>query len=124
MATLSTTARNAATDGIVDQVDVGGGTATLVFQNSSDSTLATINLPNPAFGASSTGAASLLGVPLSTTVSSAGTASKAKLVTRGAVDLVTAITVGTSGSEINFSSVTWGSGDTIQITSLTATTPA
>ena len=55
MPTLSTAARNAACDGVVDLLDVGttNANARAIFRTSGDVEVATLNMSNPAFGASS-----------------------------------------------------------------------
>jgi hypothetical protein len=50
------------------------------------------------------------------TAGAAGTAAEAK-ITNGATDIVTGLTVGTSGANINLSSVGVSSGDTLSVTS-------
>ena len=74
--TLATAGRNAATDAIVDLVDAGSGAGYVEIGTTSfASILATITLSDPAFGASSTGTATLSGTPLSdTSADNTGTA--------------------------------------------------
>jgi hypothetical protein len=72
--TLGTPARNAACNAIVDLIDAGASGTGYVEIRDSTTVLVTIQLQDPAFGASSTGTATLLGVPLSGTAAAAGDA--------------------------------------------------
>lgn len=81
--------------------------------------LATIALPTAPFTVSGTGTviATLQGVPLSVAASASGTAAKAELRTNGGTVIVTGLTVGTSGSDINLTSTSITSGQTVTVTS-------
>ena len=107
MATISTAARNAACDAVVDLIDAGAAAGNLVFRTAGDVEVATLPFSDPAFGAAATG----------------GTTTKATLEDSDANAVITA-TVGTSGSDINLSSTTIGAGDTVSVSSLTVTMPA
>ena len=82
--------------------------------------LATIALPNPAFTEASQ-VLTLAGVPLSATASAGGTAAKAELRNNAGTTIVSNLTVGTSGSDINLNSVAIASGATVTVTSGTIT---
>lgn len=117
MSTLSTAALNAACNAAVDLIDVGAGTATCVLYAGGvgGTVLATFNLPNPAFGAASSGAAALLGVPLSTTATGTGTCNAYEFEDRDGTGVWSG-SVGTSGTEIVFTgtaSIT--SGQTVNL---------
>ena len=71
---LGTAARNAACDAIVDLVDAAVAGTGYVEIRDSTTVLVTIQLQDPAFGASSSGTATLLGVTLSGTAGATGTA--------------------------------------------------
>lgn len=122
MATLSTAARNAACDAIVDLIDGGAGAGLLVFRTSGDTEVATLTFSDPAFGAASTGVATASAIT-SDTSATGGTTTKATFETSAATVILTA-TVGTSGSDINLSSTSIGAGDTVAVSSLTVTVPA
>ena len=115
-----TATRTALCNAAVDRIDLGSGgvgLGKLKFLTVTDTVLCTITLPNPAFGAARGAAALLLGVPLSGTVTVAGTVTKF-LFTDSADTTVIAGSVGTSGQDINLSSVTFSVNDVVQIDSL------
>lgn len=116
-----TAARNAAADAVVDRLDLGAtdSTGDLAFANSSDTVLCICNFSNPAFGSASSGVATAATISQGT-VSVAGTIAKAFFRDRANAE-VFRCAVGTSGSDINLSSVTVAVNDTITISSLTYT---
>lgn len=122
--THSTAARNAMADAVVDRLDLGSGTAAgrLVFQTSGGTAVATLTLSNPAFGAASGGVATASAIT-SDTNAAGGTTTKFELRDRDANAVILG-SVGTSGQDINLSSVVIGAGDTVSVTSLTYTAPA
>lgn len=122
MATISTAARNAACDAVVDLIDGGAGAGLLVFRTSGDVEVATLTFSDPAFGSAATGVATASAIT-SDTSATGGTVAKATLETSAATEVIEA-TVGTSGAEINLSSLTVGAGSTVSISSLTVTMPA
>lgn len=122
MATLSTAARNAACNAVVDLLDAGSGAGALVFRTSGDVEVATLAFSDPAFGNASTGVATADTIT-SDTSATGGTTTKATLEDSDTNIVITA-TVGTSSSDINLSSTTIGNGDTVSISSLTVTVPA
>lgn len=84
MPTLSTVARNAACDAVVDLVDGGTTNAqgTLEILDSGDVSLVEFDLSNPSFGDAATGVATMAGVTLTATADATGTAAKWKLKDR------------------------------------------
>ena len=112
--------RTALCNAAVDLVDGGSGAGKLKFLTSTDTVLCTITLADPAFGAASGPSALLLGVPLTGTVTVAGTIAKFYF-TDSADTTVIAGSVGTSGQDINLSSVTVAVNDVIQLDSITYT---
>lgn len=115
--TLADNARNAACNGVVDLLDGG----TIELQTSGDAVIATLSLPTPAFGAATTGAAAMNSVSAAT-AAAAGTVTKAVFKNSGGTAVFTA-TVDTTGADINLSSVTFNSGDSVEITAYTHTQP-
>lgn len=122
--THPTAIRNGIADYVVDRLDLGSGTSAgrLVFQTSGSVAVATLALSNPAFGAASSGVATASTIT-SDTNAAGGTVSKAELRDRDATAVILCA-VGTSGSDINLSSLTIGAGDTVSVSSLTYTAPA
>ena len=115
--THETAARNGIADYIVDQLDSG----TLEIQTSGDVEVASPTFGATAFGAAAAGVATANAIGDDTSATG-GTAAKAQLKTSGAAAVVNC-SVGTSGEDINLSSVVIGAGDTVSISSLTYTAP-
>lgn len=101
-----------------------GSVGSLVIGTSSLSgatgVLATIVLQNPAFTEASQ-VLTLAGVPLSVAASATGTAAKAELRNNAGTAIVTGLSVGTSGSDINLTSTSITSAQTVTVTSGTIT---
>jgi hypothetical protein len=83
-------------------------------------TLVTIALSDPSF-TESAGVITMAGAPKSGTATGTGTAAAARIRTGAAADVVTGLTVGTSGSDINLNSTSITTGQTITLTSGTIT---
>lgn len=124
MATLTTGARDAACNAIVDLIDVGTTDANgdLQFQTAGAVAVATLQFANPAFGASATGVAALGAAMTSDTNAAGGTTTQAVFRNRDNAAVLTA-TVAVSGSDISLSSTTIGAGDTVSVSALTVTMP-
>lgn len=122
--TLTTTARNAACDAVVDLIDVGTGDANgdLVIMTSGDAEVATLAFSNPAFGAASSGVATAATISDDTSATG-GTAALFKFQNRDNAEVLRG-TVGTSGADLIISSLSIGAGDTISVSSFTVTMPA
>lgn len=117
--THSTAAGNTAVNAVVDLLDVGGGAnATIVWATSADSTLATTQLSTVAFGAATAKAASLLGVPLTSSGGTAGTVAICIWKDKDGTEVFRG-TVATSGGDINLGGVVLGAGETIAVSSCT-----
>jgi hypothetical protein len=116
--------RNAIADAVVDRLDLGSTDATgdIAFTTAADAVLCINNLANPAFGAAASGVATANAIA-NGTVTVAGTIARAQFRDRNNAE-VFRCAVGTSGSDINLSSVAVNINDTISISSLTYTAPA
>ncbi len=121
MSTLSTAGRNAAVNAVTALINVSAP-GKLQFQTSGSVAVATLTFSSTSFGAGSTGVATANAIT-SDTNAAGGTTTKAVL-TDGASTVVLTATVGTSGSDINLSSVVIGAGDTVAVSALTLTMPA
>ena len=127
---LSDAARNAAVNAIVDLVDVGSTNAqgALQFRDASQ-VIASLNLNNPAFGASAGGSAALdVTGTINGTVTPAGqsTIDRFRIVSRDVTTIFdgAAGSVAVSGADINLSSVVVNQNDVIEITGLSVSVPA
>lgn len=122
MATISTAARNAACDAITALLNAGGA-GKIVFKTSGGTAVATLPFSATSFGASSVGVATANTIT-SDTNAAGGTTDHAEFQNNAGTAVFTTVSVGTSGSEINLSSVAIGAGDTVSVSSLTITVPA
>lgn len=107
-----------------DNVDANSGNGVLVIGTSALSgatgVLATITLGKPSVSIAS-GVATVLGTPLSATASASGTAAKAEIRDSAGNVVISGLSVGTSGSDINLNSTAISSGQTVTLTSGTIT---
>lgn len=120
--TLSTTARNAACDAVVDLVD-GGAAAGKVRIRASSTTLVDITLSDPAFGAASSGVATAAGLPKSGTAVAAGTADNFQVLDSDN-NVIWSGTAGTSGTDMILDNTSIANGQTVNLTAFTHTQPA
>jgi hypothetical protein len=124
MPTLPDNTRNAAINAMVDLVDQGttNPSGQLVVETAGAAEIATCAMSNPAFGDGASGTATAAAITPDTNAN-AGTIGNVAMQDRDGNDVME-FTVGTSGADINFSSLTVNSGDTVSFTSLTITQPA
>lgn len=132
---IATATRNAACDAVVDLLDAGSAGGTIKLYTGTQPTtaedaatgtlLATVTMSDTAFGASSSGAATLAGTPLSGTGVAAGTAGWARLAdSNGATVLDGSVTATGGGGQVELATTAVSVGATVQITSGTITMPA
>lgn len=128
---LSTAARNASCDAIVDLLDVGGaGTIqirttaqpTNVADAAGGTLLGTLTFSATAFGASSTGVATAASITSDTSADNSGTAQHARFLNGSAAIHSDADCAQGSGS-INFDNSVIVAGGVIAISSMTVTVP-
>lgn len=117
--TYNTTLKNTRMTSVVTAIGASGkieiGTAGMA------SVLATIALGNPA-GTVSGGVLTLSGFPRSdTSADNTGTAAAARIRDGSNVDIITGLTVGTSGADIILDTLSITSGQTVQLTSANIT---
>src|SRR5690606_11645723 len=127
MATLSSAARSAACDGIVDLLDAGSGAGNFLLTDTAGgggSTLAEITLNDPAFGAAATGVATLdIDPTLSATASADGTAAGWAL--RDSDDtVVISGDIGTGSQDLDIDNTSVTTGQTVTLGAITVTVPA
>jgi hypothetical protein len=123
MSTLSTAARNAACDGVVDLVDAGAGAGKLKIR-ASGTLLAEITLADPAFGAASAGVATGASFPRSDTSADASGTADNYQITDSDDNVIISGTVGEGSGDISLDNTDIAAGQTVTINSLTHTQPA
>jgi hypothetical protein len=125
--TLSTAARNAACNAVVDAID-GGSPGKLVLKSAGDVVLCTITLNNPAFGAAATGVAALdTSGGLSGTGEAAaggGTAATKFDFTTSADATIFSGTVGVGSGEIQMDNNSVAEAQVVNVTGYNHTQPA
>ena len=134
---LSTAARDAATDGIVDDIDTGSGAGTCAIRSggpptnvsdvSSGTLLGTLTFAATAFGASSSGVATAASIVDDSSADNSGDAGYFR-VFRGSAADTAATFQGTAGeaadsTDMTFDNKTIVSGGVIAISAFTVTTP-
>lgn len=98
--------------------DIGSTGKLVIGTTGMASTLATLNLSATA-GTVSNGVLTFNAIT-SATAGNTGTAAEAK-ITDGTNDIITGLTVGTSGANVNLSSTSINSGDTVSISAASIT---
>ena len=117
--------RNEIANLVVDGIDAGAGAGKLLITTTSTgTTVATLTFSDPAFGGATGGIATASAITSSTGAATVGgTAAKAVFTTSTGLQKIYC-SVGTTGADINLSSVSISAGDTVSISSLTYTAPA
>ena len=123
---------SAACDAIVDRLDTGGAGTCKIYTATIPATadtalgaqtlLATLTFSDPAFGAASNGVATASAITSDTSADATGTAAWARIASSTPTTIMD-VTVGTTGEDINFNTVSFVAGATVAITSLTVTQP-
>lgn len=121
--TYTTAVKNARLDAVAAQIDAGAGAGKLeIGTTGMASVLATITLGDPSAASAASGVLTFSGFPRSdTSADNTGTAAAARIRDSNNTDIVTGLTVGTSGSDINLDSTSITAGQTVTITSATIT---
>ncbi len=106
-------------------IDANASAATLEIGTAGmAATLVSITLGKPSFtvgGVPPNCALTMIGVPKSGTATGTGTAAAARIKDGGGANVVSGLTVGTSGSDINLNSVSITTGQTITVSAGTIT---
>lgn len=130
---LSTAARNAAADAVVDLIDAGAGAGTMKIYTGaqpangdtegSGTLLATVTWADPAFGAASSGVATATD-PAAVTGAAAGTAASFVVEdSTGANIFNGTVTATGGGGDLQLSTTTISVGVTVDVTGFTYTQP-
>ena len=123
--TYSSTVKDARMTAVRDQIDAGGAAGKLEICSSAyASILATIPLgySGASTGTVTTGVLTLAGFPRSdTSADNTGTAAVARIRTSANADVITGLTVGLSGSDINLDSLSITAGQTVTVNSAAVT---
>jgi hypothetical protein len=129
---LTNAAASAAADAVVDRIDTGGAGTIKIYTGTiptdadtavgAQTLLATLTFSATAFGAASNGVATASAITSDTSADATGTAAWARIAS-GAGTTQMDVTVGTSGDDINFNTVSFVTGATVAITALTYTQP-
>lgn len=121
MPTLTALGQNGGANGVVDQLN--GGSISWRASNGTTVIATTALDATDAFGPASAGVATMTGAPrTSAGAVAAGTVAMALFMTSGGAEVFRA-TVGTTGAEINLSSVVYALNETITLNSFTYTHP-
>jgi hypothetical protein len=120
--TLTTAAKNAALDGIVDLIDGGTGSAGSVqILDNSNNELATLPLSNPAFGSADNGTVLANAVTSDNTVN-AGTASLFKVFNKEGQEIFSGTVSGLNGGgDLVLSNANLVVGDSVRVSSFSMT---
>ena len=121
---ISNSIRSAMCDAMVDAIDAGAGAGLIdVYTAAFGEKLATLTFTDPAFGAASNGVATASSITNGTVSNGPATAAVFRITTSNPTTCFEG-TVGTSGADINFDSVSWANSETVSISSMTMTMPA
>lgn len=125
--TLSTAARNAACDAVVDRVDLGAGPGKIRLKSAGAVVIAEVVLGDPAFGNAANGVATANGLPLAgagIAAAGAGTPAVSFDVTDSDDVVSWSGAVGTGAGELDVDNVNIADGQVITISACTHTQPA
>jgi hypothetical protein len=116
-----TSLKNTRMTAVRDAIDAGASAGKLeIGTTAMGTTLVTIPLADPS-GSIASGVLTLSGTPLSANAAATGTAAAARVRDSNNADVVTGLTVGTSGTDIIVDSTSVTSGQQVTITSGTIT---
>jgi hypothetical protein len=124
LVTHPTAVRNGLCDYVVDQLDISTPPGKLKFKTAADAIVATLTFSNPAFGAASSGTATVIGITPDTNAVG-GVITKATLDQGGGTTIVNcSVTATGGGGDITLNSTTVSAGQTVSMTTLTYSAPA
>lgn len=116
----NTTLKNTRMTDVVTAIDAGGAGSLIIGTASLAATLATITF-NATCGTVSGGILTFSGTPLSANATGTGTAAAAKIASGTPADIVTGLSVGLSGTDVVFSSVSIINGQPVTLTAASIT---
>lgn len=119
--TYPTALKNTRLDAVTAAIDVGTAGKLEIGTAGMAAVLATFTLNDPAAAGAASGVLTLSGMPKNAVASGTGTAAAARIRTSADADVVTGLTVGTSGTDIVLDSTSITSGQTVTITAATIT---
>ena len=121
---IVTALRDTLADAFVDAIDGGAGAGIIEIHTAAfGALLATLTFTDPAFGASASGTATASAITGDTSADATGTAAVFRIRTSTPTTQFEG-TVSTAGADINFNTVSFTAGDSVDITSMTITMPA
>jgi hypothetical protein len=107
---------------VATAIDAGAGAGVLQIGTAAMAVvLASVPLDDPAASVGGAGVLTIIGLPNSVVAVGAGNAAAARIRDSNGVDVVTGLTVGTSGTDIIIDAVAVAVGQTIQLNSGTLT---
>jgi hypothetical protein len=120
--TYSTAAKTARLNAVITTIDAGAGASTIEIGTTGfGSTLVVINLADPCGTASGDVLTFDFDPDVSGTASAGGTAAEARIKDGNGTIVISGLTVGTTGADINLDSVSITSGQTVTLTTGTIT---
>jgi hypothetical protein len=128
---ITTAARNAAADAVVDLVDVGGAGSLRIYDGtmptdantalSSNTLLANLAMSATAFGSAAAGVATAAAITQDSSADATGTASFFRILAGNGTTVVMQGSVGTGTNDLVLNSVAISSGAAVSVTALTYT---
>jgi hypothetical protein len=128
---ITTAARNAAADAVVDLVDVGGAGSLRIYSGtapadanaalSGNTLLANLPMSATAFGSASSGVATAAAITSDSSADATGTATFFRVLAGNGTTVIMQGEVGTSGADLNLNSVAISSGAAVSVSSFTYT---
>lgn len=120
--TYTTAVKNARLDAVKTAIDAGAAAGKLeIGTTSMASVLVTITFNDPSAAAAASGVLTFSGFPKTVAASATGTAAEARIRDSNNTDIITGLTVGTSGSNINLDSTSITASQNVTINSATIT---
>lgn len=128
---ITTAARNAAADAVVDLVDVGGAGSLRIYSGtppadanaalSGNTLLAQLAMSATAFGSAAAGVATAAAITQDSSADATGTATFFRILAGNGTTVVMQGSVDTSGADLNLNSTAIAAGAAVSVSSLTYT---